>query len=212
MKRIFVTAFALCAIILTASYIWGRMRPAPPADEVMWHESLSQLKALYRHKYRQSLHLTAYAYRAKRDSLHAAAALLHAIAHADAIQCDNCRHAIESLGGRCPTLTIQPTPFSDIDTHLSLALQAKRHSHYDLIPVAIEQALTDNNRYIARMLTWCDATDLKQIRLLEQFCCGGMECGRLRVCPTCGDISWEALSPDHCPHCMTESAKFTLFE
>ena len=208
LNRIFIAICALCLLILTVAYILGEKQPSAHTEETLWRESLDQLKSICNHKYRQSLHYTAYANHARRDSLHNIAALFHAIAYADAVQCDNCRKAIESLGGTFSYPIILPTTFSNAEAHLTYALHDKQHTHLNLIPSSIEQALADNNRYIARMLTWCDASDIKQILLLQAL---PSSHHRYRICPICSDISWEEIAPRHCPHCMTDSTKFVIF-
>lgn len=209
-KRVFLSAILLCISALALSVaVTHRLREKQPSTEVLWHESLEQLKQICRHKYRQSLHHTAYAHHAERDSLHAVAALLHAIAHAEAVQCDNCRQAIGALGGEFTIPTIRPTEFSETTIHIHNTLQDKHLIRKEFIPAAIEQAIKDNNRYVARMLTWCDASDAKQILLLQRLLGDGKPPHlRYRVCPTCGDIIWLEESTRYCPHCMTDSVKF----
>lgn len=213
-KRVFLLAALLCVSALALSFaVTRRLNKERPTSEVLWHKSLEQLKQICRHKYRQSLHHTAYAHHAERDSLHAEAALLHAIAHAEAVQCDNCRQAIGALGGTFSLPTIRPTEFSEAMTHIHNTLQDKQLVRREFIPTAIEQAIKDNNRYVARMLTWCDASDAKQILLLQRLL--GEEKPhhvRYRVCPTCGDIIWLEESTRYCPHCMTDSVKFFVVE
>jgi rubrerythrin len=136
---------------------------------------------------------------------------MNAISHADAVQCDNCRQAISSLGGEYSSPTTLPTHFTNHADHISYALRDKSYTHTTLFPPAIEQALKDNNRYVARMLTWCHASDTKQIFLLQQFISQDVTHARYRVCPVCGNISWEPISPRHCPHCMTDSVRFVVF-
>lgn len=208
-KRLFVIALVICSLVLAVTYIKGsRLSAQRSSEETLWSESLDLLKTICNHKYRQSLHYTAYAHHAERDSLHNIATLFHAIAYADAVQCDNCRKAIESLGGTFSTPIIRPTTFSNAESHLAYALRDKQHTHQNLIPRSVEQALADNNRFVARMLTWCDASDIKQMILLQLPL---DHCTRYRICPVCGDISWEEVAPRHCPHCMTDSVRFVVF-
>ena len=194
-KRVFLLAALLCVSALALSFaVTRRLHRERPTSEVLWHH-------------------TAYAHHAERDSLHAEAALLHAIAHAEAVQCDNCRQAIGALGGTFSLPTIRPTEFSEAMTHIHNTLQDKQLIRREFIPTAIEQAIKDNNRYVARMLTWCDASDAKQILLLQRLL--GEEKPhhvRYRVCPTCGDIIWLEESTRYCPHCMTDSVRFFVVE
>ena len=208
-KRIFVVAFVASALALGVAFVAARrVVERKPAEEVLWRESIAQLKSLGDHKYRQSLHYMAYAKYAARDSLNAEAALFHAMSHADAVHCANCRKALEGLGGKATTPTISRTRFSSTTDHLRYALEDKHTLHIHLLQPAIEQALADNNRHIARMLTWCDASDIKQMLILRRAHSSQPLPHTYRICPTCGDIGWEEFSPRHCPHCMTDSAKF----
>jgi rubrerythrin len=77
----------------------------------------------------------------------------------------------------------------------------------------MQRAIDEGNKYVARMLTWCDASDLKQILILQR------EVERMaeddaplyRVCPTCGNFIEEELHTHFCPHCMTASEEFLVF-
>lgn len=212
-KRLFLSSILLCIAALSLAYVAARkLSQEHSTDEVLYHENIEQLKELCRLKYRQSLHHIAYAHHAERDSLHSAAALFHAISHSEAVQCDNCRQAIGALGGILTLPTTTPTPFSNTNTHIDNALRRKLSTHQHLIPTAIEQAMQDNNRYVARMLTWCDASEAKQILLLEllQRNPQTLPHARFRVCPTCGDISWLEVGSRYCPYCMTDSLKFII--
>ena len=187
-KRLFVVAFAISALALVVAFMAGRRAVMnQPAEEVLWRESIAQLKVLGDHKYRQSIHYIAYAKYAARDSLNAEAALFHAMSHADAVL------------------------FSSTADHLHHAHEDRHHTHTHLLPPAIAQSLADGNRYIARMLTWCDASDVKQMILLSRLRSQQPLPSTYRVCPTCGDIDWEEVAPRYCPHCMTDSAKFLRF-
>ena len=206
----FIAAFTIALTALIIAYLASLRFPAEPTD-YLWYDSLQQLGEIGRAKYRQSHRYGEYARRAERDSLHALAALMNAISHADAVQCDNCRQAISSLGGEYSSPTTLPTHFTNHTDHIAYALRDKSYTHSTLFPPAIEQALKDNNRFVARMLTWCHASDTKQIFLLQQFLAQEITNARYRVCPVCGNISWESISPRHCPHCMTDSVRFVVF-
>lgn len=212
LQKIFFSSILLGGAILGIAFLSGRRQEQ--SSEPLYKQSLSQLKELSQKKYHQSLQLLAYAHYAERDSLHDVAALFHAMSHADAIHCANCRHAIEALGGRYSHPIISPTQFTSTTSHLEKTLHNKSATHCNLMPHYIGQALSDNNRYVARMLTWCDASDVKQIILLQEM----LEVSAPRhkhtykVCPTCGDITWEDIATRHCPMCMTDSAQFIVIE
>ena len=214
LKTIFIVAGAVCIIMLGIALAAGRRHSRQNDQPKPFHRSLDQLKELGRTKYQQSLRYLAYAHYAERDSLPGVALLFHAISHADAIHNANCRHAIEALGGKFTYPIISPTQFSSTVSHLEKALHNKSTTHCNHMPRYIEQALSDNNRYIARMLTWCDASDVKQIILLQEILATEPTLHRhiYKVCPTCGDITWETIATRHCPKCMTDSAQFIVIE
>jgi rubrerythrin len=86
------------------------------------------------------------------------------------------------------------------------------------MPRCITGAIDEGNRYLARMLTWCEASDVKIITLLKQAIATEKASGDTTsvacywVCPTCGNIESEQLRTCYCPHCMTYSAEFLIFE
>lgn len=209
LKTIFTGAFIICATLLTAAYFAVERHSAEASDTPLFHDSIHHLKELCYTKYRHSIRCLAYANYALRDSLPAHASLFKTIAHADAIHLDNCRHAIESLGGRLTLPTISPTRFTTTEEHLRHMLNAKTATHTQQMPLCIGQALNDNNRYVARLLTWCDACDAKVIMLLGRVISGtAEEHRRFWVCPTCGDVKWEEVGTLNCPYCMTDSTRF----
>lgn len=212
LQKIFFSSIILGGAILGIAFLSGRRQEQ--SSEPLYKQSLNQLKELSQKKYHQSLQLLAYAHYAERDSLHDVAALFHAMSHADAIHCANCRHAIEALGGMYSYPTISPTQFVSTTTHLEKTLHNKTLTHDHQMPKYINQALSDNNRYIARMLTWCDASDIKQITLLNDILNSHPSQHQYlyKVCPTCGDISWETITTRHCPMCMTDSVKFIIIK
>lgn len=212
LKTIFFGAFIVCAILLGIVFFVGQRHATQENKPILFQENINQLKELGRTKYQQSLRYLAYAHHAERDSMLDVALLFHALSHADAIHNANCRHAIEALGGRYSHPIISPTQFTSTTSHLEKTLHNKSATHCNLMPHYIGQALSDNNRYVARMLTWCDASDVKQIILLQEM----LEVSAPRhkhvykVCPTCGDITWEDIATRHCPMCMTDSALFKI--
>lgn len=209
LKKIFIAALIICATVLTAAYVAVEHHAAHTTSKPLFHDSLHSLKELCHAKYRHSIRCLAYANHALRDSLHATASLLRAIAHAEAIHLDNCRHAVEALGGRLTLPTISPTLFSTSAEHLRHILNSKKSMHTQLMPLCVGQALSDNNRYVARLLTWCDACDVKIIMLLGRVLSDDSEpIYHFYLCPTCGDVKWEEVRTRHCPHCMTDSTRF----
>lgn len=211
----FIIAFVLAASAIGLARLSALRREAQPT-EYLWYDSLQGLHELCRAKYRQSHLYTEYARHAEQDSLHQQAALLRALAYADNVQCANCRKAIESLGGRFNSPVMQHYHMENTLTHLHHALQAKSALHEGITEKCLQRAIEDNNRYIARLITWCDASDIAQIVILrrEIELLSGTETDTTpyEVCPTCGAISNEPLHTAYCPHCMTEREKFRTFE
>ena len=218
MKRfftLFLLAFVVGALALMAVYIEGRVSP-PEQGEKLWHETLDELSDLARMKHRQSRRYIQYATLAEQEGLQSEAILLRAIAKADAIQCENCIKAIESLGGIYYTPTTAESKMQDTHHHLQLILNEKSRYHNEHMYRIITRALDEGNRYIARMLTWCDASDIGQIIILKNY----LECPKAHdtlavqysVCPECGMLSSDGLSPYHCGHCMTSQQEFLIFK
>lgn len=214
LTKIFIGACVVCTMILGITFLVAKRQRQQRSQPILYQDNINQLKELCRTKYQQSLRYLAYANFARRDSAHLAAELFNAMSHADAIHHTNCQHAIEALGGKYTQPLTTPTQFSHTTTHLKNALHSKITTHCNQMPLYIEQALSDNNRYIARMLTWCDASDVKQILLLNTLLNDSTTPHHhtFKVCPTCGDITWESIATRHCPKCMTDSAQFVVIK
>lgn len=212
----FIAAFTVGLTALIISYLLSLRFPAEPTD-YLWYDSLQQLGELGRAKYRQSHRYGEYAQRAEHDSLHSVAALFRAMAYADNVQCNNCRKAIESLGGRFHAPVLLPSERQHTHEHLRAALNEKYEIHNGPTAPCIRRAIDEGNRYVARLITWCDASDIKQILIIEREIDNIDRHASLtpshgyRVCPTCGAISDEGLQSCFCPHCMTDSNRFVVF-
>lgn len=213
----FIAAFVIGLTALIISFLIGLSYPAEP-DDYLWYDSLQQLGELGRAKYRQSHRYDEYAQRAERDSLHGLATLFRAMAYADNVQCNNCRKAIESLGGRFHAPALLPSERQHTHEHLRSALNEKYELHNGPTAPCIHRAIEEGNRYVARLITWCDASDVKQILIMEREIDdinhhdSHSTTHEYRVCPTCGAISDEVLHSCFCPHCMTDSQTFILFK
>ena len=212
----FIAAFTVSLLALIIAFLVGLRYPAEPTD-YLWYDSLQQLGELGRAKYRQSHRYGEYAHRAERDSLHDIATMFRALAYADNVQCNNCRKAIESLGGRFHTPVLLPSEREHTHEHLQSALKDKYALHNGPTTPCIERAMEDGNRYVARLITWCDASDVKQILILqreiENFSCAtGHSPHEYHICPTCGAINDDGLVSYYCPQCMTESKTFVIFK
>ena len=221
-RRFFLTAFISCSLLLGWVYLLGELMPEEPA-EPMWQESLRQLHDLYRVTYRQSRTTQQQATQADADSLHSVAVIMRAIAESERIHCRICQQAIESLGDNA---VAPATPEAEVLTSEQVIQQKiaqKQTLNQEHLPQVIEQLLSDNNRYIARMLTWYNANNNYHILLLKacqegNFTPDGAPAAKkdrtnaYYVCPTCGHIETMELAPYCCPHCMTSRSKFVLFK
>ena len=222
MKRFntpFIIAFAISALVLVTAYADGESHPAAPVNYI-WYDSLQELNELCRLKYRQSRRYEEYARHAAAQSNPDIAALFMAMSRADAVQCANCRRAIESLGGKFYAPVIVPSQPVSVREHLARALQDKDDYHLRRMARCIDCAVADGNRYIARMLTWCDASDVRQIaiirREMEHFGRRNDDCAAQSVlygvCPKCGNVTESGSVTRYCPHCMTDGCDFVVFK
>lgn len=219
MKRIitpFIAAFLIGAVALLAVYVESRVRPHQKS-EYLWYDTLQQLNDLARIKHRQSLRYAQYSTFAEKEGLHNQAVLLRAISQADAIQCQNCIKAIESLGGIHHIPVSVDATMYDTRRHMQIICDEKSAYHSEHIHNIILQTLNEGNRYIARMLTWSDASDVEQILILRHELqrsntADTIHQAHYTVCPVCGKLSDKELSTYRCAHCMTPHEKFLIFK
>ena len=218
MKRIvtpFLAAIIIGALALFGVYIESKINPQPKSD-YLWYDTIRELNNMARLKYRQSIRYAQYSAHAEKEGLHNEATLLRAIAKADAIQCENCIKAIESLGGIYYPPTIAESEMQETRQHLHLIHNEKNRCHNEQMLRIITRALNEGNRYIARMLTWCDASDIEQIIILKNYLespeADDSLAAQYFVCPECGMLNDNGLSPYHCAHCMTPQLKFLIFK
>lgn len=221
MKRFnipFAIAFAVSVAALAAAYADGESHKATTANYA-WYDLLQELNELCRLKHSRSIRYEECARRADAERRHDIAALFAAMSHADAIHCDNCRRAIESLGGRFytpVTSAVKPRPALE---YLRLALRDKDSLRRRRTETTSDRDPDVSNRSISRMLTWCDASDIHQIvilrRKIDRIAAGMAEdapdISLYSVCPRCGDVTEAGLHAGRCPHCMTDSREFLVF-
>lgn len=207
---------------LGAAYIDSRMQPTQN-DEYLWHDTLQYLNELGRQKHHQSARYQQYAIHAQQLQQTQVAALFRAMAFAESVKCENCKDAIGSLGGVFEPPISSSTTISNTKEHIRSALDEKLASHNSHASECISKAIEEGNRYVARMLTWCDASDVKMILILQcefdaisadddtaAYRDTALHSG-FRVCPNCGNIDNEVLHTQYCPHCMTQQSEFILF-
>ncbi len=241
MKRFnipFTIAFAISVLVLAAAYADGESRPDVVTEGIRY-DSLQELNELCRLKYRQSRRYEEYARHAASQRNPDIAALFVAMSRADAIQCTNCRKVIESLGGKFYVPVIAPVRTVSICEHLNGALRDKIDCHRNRMARCIDCAVAEGNRNMARILTWCDASDVRQIAIIRreldrlnsssadgrasrrdgfygvsfgEVAGASMHHALYGVCPKCGNVTESDGDTRYCPHCMTEGYDFAAFE
>ena len=220
MKRffaLFLTFFIVSLLALGAAYIDGKMRPQYN-EQHLWHDTLQHLNELGRPQHQQSIRYRQYAIHAQQAQEPQIATLFRAMAFVEEIKCENCKDVIGALGGVFNVPIETSTPLSSVHDHLQTAIKEKQKCHEQKMQGCIARAINEDNRYLARMLTWCDASDVKIITLLKQAIAIEKASGDTTsvacywVCPNCGNIECEHLRTCYCPHCMTYSAEFLIFE
>jgi rubrerythrin len=225
MKRffaLFLTFFIVSLLALGAAYIDGKMRPQYN-EEHLWHDTLQHLNELGRQQHQQSIRYRQYAIHAQQAQEPQIATLFRAMAFVEEIKCENCKDVIGALGGVFNAPIETSTPLSSVIDHLHTAIKEKQKCHEQKMQGCIARAINEDNRYLARMLTWCDASDVKMILIMQQAIkVADTDYGPTNdeatyaacywVCPNCGNIECEQLRTCYCPHCMTYSAEFLIFE
>ena len=220
MKRffaLFITFFTVSLLALGAAYIDGKMRPQHNKEH-LWHDTLQRLNELGRQQHHHSLRYQQYAIHAQQAQAPHIATLFRAISFAEEVQCENCKDAIGSLGGLFSPPVEVPVTLTSTHEHLQKVIGEKSDYHDSKMQECISGAMDEGNRYLARMLTWCDASDIKMITLLKQAIATEKASDDTTsvtcywVCPTCGNIECEQLRTCYCPHCMTNQNEFIRFE
>lgn len=225
MKRffaLFVTFFIVSLLALGAAYIDGKMRPQHNKEH-LWHDTLQHLNELGRQQHHQSIRYQQYAIHAQQAQEPQIASLFRAMAFVEEVKCENCKDAIGALGGLFNSPIETSTPLSSVHDHLQTSINEKRECHDHKMQECIARAINEDNRYLARMLTWCDASDVKMIQIMQQAIKAADNDYRNAddelsltacywVCPNCGNIEWEQMRTYYCPHCMTFSGEFLIFE
>jgi rubrerythrin len=164
-----------------------------------------------------SLIATHYAVIAEAENQHPTATLLRAIAKSEEVQYENCRRAIAALGGeekpaRADRKTA--TTISHNNLHAIIDYKIAYRSH---LARYARHATQTENRYVARLLLWCDESDTRQIEFLRRQIATEHHpqhilIGRFYVCPTCSNLFDDEFHSHLCPLCMTSAERFFVFE
>ena len=209
---LFASLLTVSLLALGAAYIDSRMRPQHN-EEHLWHDTLQRLNELARQQHHQSVRYQQYAIHAQQAQEPQAATLFRAMAFGEEVKCEKCKDAIGALGGVFDPPIEATTTITSVEEHIHKAIDEKQAYHDTKVREGIARAIEEGNRFVARMLTWCDASDLKMILLLQQVSSEGVQ-GEVCywVCPNCGNIECEQLRTCYCPHCMTYGEEFLIFE
>ena len=170
MKRLntlFIIALAIGVSVLAAAYADGESHPAMQPDYI-WYDQLQELNEMCRAKHRLSARYGECARHARAEHRNDAAALFMAMSRAEAIHCDNCRRAIAALGGRFSEPVTEATPRRTAGENMRRALHDEDSLRRRGAGSRIRHDMHGLNRNIARMLAWCDASDIHQIMILRR--------------------------------------------
>lgn len=210
-----IIASALCGFILCAIYLATLISHTEPRRS-RWTEARHQLEEIAEIKNQHSATSAYFARFAREEQRHTAAALLQAISKADEIQCQSCKKAITILGGSNHPTAASQVKASTTAQHLQQIISTKTHCHSNHFLHFSHDMAQSGNRYIVRLITWCDASDIHQIRLLRreiaEFDSANQPRRRYYVCPTCSNVSDDEFISHFCPYCMTSFEEFFIFE
>lgn len=177
------------------------------------YSSLQRLGEMARIKFHHSQLHSAFARQAHSEGNHAAQQLFSTIAYSERVQCRTCQQAIHNLGGEY-TLPITVGPdTAPTQSNISTALELKRRHRTTKGYPLILRSMASNNRYVTRIMVWCDANDTHQITLLEALSTPSTTAPprSYHVCSTCGYIAQQELPTPLCPQCRTPAARFVRF-
>jgi rubrerythrin len=215
MKRldiIFWAALSLgaMAIVITAITV-SRERYAP--KHTQHYTALQRLGEIARIKFHHAQLHTSFAEQAQREERHQAARLFRAIAFSEDAQCRQCQEAIENLGGEFITPIALERDIASTQENILRATKLKdSHRTTKAYPMLLK-SIASGNRYVTRILIWCDADDAHQITLLstQQILTDSITAGYYYVCPKCGYITEGVLATPICPQCKTKERYFARF-
>lgn len=201
-------------IIAGALYLISIFKPQTSIEEDL---TLQYLAEISRAKYESSQLSAHYADIATQEQRHNTSLLLKAIAKAETIQCKNCSRAIKILGGTFNLPKQQVFNHLSTHRHLQSIIEHKSALHEKHTAHLIKYTVDRNNMYVARLLLWCDASDIHQIKFIQRELSNSnstllSQPRKYYVCPKCSNISDDEFISHLCPHCMTPSAEFLVFD
>ncbi len=219
MKRLgtaIIVALNIGLIVAGALYLISALKPQQPQNYTE-DSTLQYLTEIGRAKYESSLLSAHYADIATKEQRVGTSRLLKAIAKAETIQCENCIRAIRILGGS--SHLPKQHSFNHISTHRHLhsIIEQKSALHQQHTSHLIKYTADRNNMYVARLLTWCDASDIHQIRFIQRELSHFdstllPQPRKYYVCPRCSYICDDEFISHLCHYCMTPFAEFIVFD
>lgn len=209
-----LSLFVASAFILVWLYYAATREPRMPKSPP-WAEALADLDACCRRKHVKSVQYDHFAGIAADEQRREAERLFRAMAFSQRLQENNCATAIMHLGGHY-------TPPGKIvifggttDGNLDRSISYERMSYEERNGADIRRAMERGNRYVARVLIWASAGDLRNIALLErcrEHTHNAPDTCRFSVCPVCGNLYSSEYVDFYCPACLTSNERFIWFE
>lgn len=206
--------FVVSAGILAWLYHAATREPRS-AKRSPWTETLADLDTCCRRKHVKAAQYDRFAAIAGREQRHEAQRLFRAMAFSERLQENNCASAVLRLGGSYTPPQKVIVFGGTTDGNLERSLDYERQAYDRRSGKEIRRALEHGNRYVARLLTWASAVDMRNIVLLEQCrrnALSGIDTCGFSVCPGCGNLYTSGHVDYYCPFCMTANEKFVRFE
>lgn len=214
MKRLEILFWATItagAILLVVAFINGEKRNLL-SDNSPHYSAIQRLGEMARTKYHHAHQHLTFAEVARQEREYSTERLFRAISFSEKVQCRICQEAIHNLGGRYLSPIAIPPQTNSTAENLATAIQRKYEHRNHRGKRILQRSIASGNRYVTRILVWCDANDAQQITLLRsQKIANSGENSYYWVCPKCGYISEHALPTPICPHCNTDEKKFVRF-
>ncbi len=221
MKRVFLYLAAVVATLITvggAAYIMSIAGPTKLAAD-KWGYTAGNLDDISRTKDEGSRLAARYAEIATQEQQHDIARLLRAIATAEAIQCEKCRKAARAFDKSDYNDKHQRqilSPKGSSHANILHIIDRKADYHTSFLAPYTHRAMQQGNRYVARLMVWCSASDISQIRLLQRAIINLDVRPTTEyiyyVCPTCSNVSDNEFTCHLCPNCMTSKEEFIIFD
>lgn len=205
--------FVVSAVVLVWIYYEGASREPRPSKKTVWRDTIQDLDACCRRKHLKSSRYDHFASVAEEERRQAAARLFRAIALADRLYEQNCAEAIVRLGGKYDPPAPQTLFHGTTDDNLRRSIADERRSLQEMNGSDAGRAMTQGNRYAARMLIRASAGDRRHAAFMVRTLAHPEDTtSRYAVCPTCGNLYRTASCDAYCPICLTESGKFIRIE